>query len=48
MLATSAVVTVLLGLLIKVTKWAWLNDFVLAITLIVSMVSAVGWNALLH
>ena len=47
-LVTSAVVTVLLGLLIKVTKWGWLNDFVLAITLIVSMVSAVGWNALLH
>ena len=43
-----AVVTVLLGLLIKATKWGWLNDFVLAITLIVSMVSAVGWNALLH
>ena len=47
-LVTSAVVAVLLGLLIKVTKWGWLNDFVLAITLIVSMVSAVGWNALLH
>lgn len=46
-LATSAVITMILGILIKKFNLTWLNNFVLAITLILSMIASVGWQALL-
>lgn len=46
-LATSAFITLLLGLIIKKFSIKWLENFVLAITLILSMIASVGWEALL-
>lgn len=46
-LATSALITLTLGIMIKKFNLKWLNNFVLAITLIVSMIISVGWQALL-
>lgn len=46
-LLTSATITLILGIIIKKYKVAWLGNFVLAITLILGMAAAVGWNALL-
>lgn len=47
-LLTSAIITMLLGLLIKKFNLHWLNNFVLAITLILSMIASVGWQTLLN
>jgi hypothetical protein len=47
-LFTSAVITLLLGIIIKKFRVYWLGNFVLAITLILSMAASVGWQALLN
>lgn len=44
---TSAVTTVIMGIIIKKTKAAWLTEFVLAIALIVAMGSSIMWTGLL-
>lgn len=46
-LLTSAGITMVLGILIKKFNLTWLNNFVLAITLILAMIASVGWQALL-
>ncbi len=43
----SAVVMALCGLLLKVTKWRWINDYALPFCIIVGMVSAVPITMLL-
>ena len=43
----SAVVMALCGLLLKVTKWRWINDYALPFCIIVGMVSAVPVTMLL-
>jgi hypothetical protein len=46
-LFTSALITLLMTLLIKQFKIHWLSNFVLAVTLLLSMIASVGWQALL-
>lgn len=46
-LLTSALITMVLGIIIKKYNVHWLGNFVLAITLIISMAASVGWAALL-
>ena len=43
----SALVMALCGLLLKVTKWRWINDYALPFCIIVGMVSAVPITMLL-
>lgn len=47
-LFTSAVITFVLGMIVKKFKVLWLSNFILAITLIVSMIASVGWQSLLN
>lgn len=47
-LLTSACITLILGLIIKKFNATWLGNFVLAITLILSMAASIGWTALLN
>lgn len=44
---TSASATIILGVIIKKYNIKWLGNFVLALTLLLGMVSSVGWQALL-
>lgn len=46
-LATSAAITIGLSLLAKKLKAGWMNNFILAITLILGMAASVGWQNLL-
>jgi len=46
-LATSAVITLLLGIIIKKSGAVWLNNFVLAFSLLGAMASSVLWSAIL-
>ena len=46
-LLTSALITVGLSMIAKATKAKWLNEFVLAISLVVSMASSILWTSLL-
>lgn len=45
--ATSALVTVILGLAARATKAKWLSEFILAIALLAAMASSVLWTNLL-
>ena len=45
--AGAAIVMALCGLLLKVTKWRWINDYALPFCIIVGMVSAVPITMLL-
>ncbi|MEN6399681.1 MAG: DUF5058 family protein [Rectinema sp.] len=47
-LLTSALITVGLSMIAKATKAKWLNEFVLAISLVVSMASSILWTNLLR
>lgn len=47
-LATSALIAFILGIIIKKFNISWLSNFVLALTLILAMISSVGWQALLN
>lgn len=44
---TSALIMALCGLLLKVTKWKWINDYALPLSMIIGMVSAIPFTALL-
>lgn len=44
---TSALIMALCGLLLKVTKWKWINDYALPVSMIVGMLSAIPFTALL-
>lgn len=44
---TSALVMALCGLLLKVTKWKWINDYALPVSMIIGMISAIPYTALL-
>lgn len=46
-LLTSAFIAYILGFIAKKYKMPWLNDFVLALTLIFAMAASVGWSRLL-
>ncbi|MBS7525420.1 DUF5058 family protein [Fusibacter paucivorans] len=46
-LFTSALITLLMTLIIKQFKIHWLSNFVLAVTLLLSMVASVGWQSIL-
>lgn len=41
---TSAVVMALCGLLLKATKWKWINDYALPVSMIVGMVMAIPYT----
>ena len=43
----SAVCMALMGLLMKVTKWKWLNDYALPISMVLGMISAIPLTTLL-
>lgn len=47
-LFTSIFITMILGVIIKKFNVSWLGNFVLAITLILSMAASVGWQALIN
>lgn len=40
---TSAVVTMLLGVIVQKTGWKWLGDFIMAFSLIIGMASSLLW-----
>ncbi|MBO5525659.1 MAG: DUF5058 family protein [Clostridia bacterium] len=42
---TSAVAMALCGLLLKVTKWKWINDYALPVSMVVGMISAIPFSA---
>ena len=44
-MAVSALVMLLCGLLLKLFKWHWVNDYALPISLVVGMVSAIPITA---
>lgn len=46
-LATSALVSFIISLIIKKTGWKWLGDFTMAFTLILGMASAILWTSIL-
>jgi hypothetical protein len=46
-LFTSAFISLLMAVLIKQFKIHWLSNFVLAVTLLFSMIASVGWQAIL-
>jgi hypothetical protein len=47
-LVTSAGITIMLNVIIKKTKADWLKSFVLALSMLIAMASAVLWTALLN
>lgn len=46
-LATSALISLIISLIIKKTGWKWLGDFTMAFTLILGMASAILWTSIL-
>lgn len=45
--ATSVVVTILQTLIIKATGWKWMNNFIMAFTLLIGMASSLLWTNIL-